>query len=268
MRARRPGLCSRGSWSRTLVAAIAIAGGLCFAIGPASAVDTSLWIVRGTADLSATETEKISITDAGVAELAPRLELAFSPGDSYVWALAAAEDGAVYGGTGDSGLVVRVPRKGEGETIHDSIELEILSVAVGPDGAVYAGGAPDGVVIRIKDGEAETFFDSPESYIWALAFADNGDLFAATGDRGRLYRITPDGEGSIYYDADEVHLLCLLPAVTAGNWIVGTSSSGLVLEVTAEDEARVLYDCGEQEVKALARDEHGNLFFAATGGGA
>jgi WD40 repeat protein len=241
--------------------------GLVLAAAPAGAVDTSRWEVRGAAALASAETEKVAITADGAAVLAPSRVPAFAEsGESYVWSLAAAPDGVVYAGTGDGGLVVKVPREGEASQLYDSIELEILALVVGPDGAVYAGGSPDGVVIRIQDGKAETFFDSPESYVWALAFGPDGNLYAATGDRGRLYRITPDGEGTIYYDSDEVHLLCLLPAPN-GHWIAGTSNSGLVLEVTGKDEARVLYDAPEEEVKALTRDEAGNLVFAVVGGG-
>jgi hypothetical protein len=241
------------------------AGWLVVGIDDGLAVDTSVWEVKGAAAFGATETERVAVTAQGTAELAPRREIALATGESYVWSLAPARDGAVYAGTGDGGQIVKVPPKGEGSLVHDSVELEILAIVVGPDGAVYAGGSPDGVILRIADGKAETFFDSPESYVWGLAFGENGDLYAATGDRGNLYRITRDGEGSVVYDSDEVHLLCLLPA-PGGRWIVGTSGSGLVLEVTGKGEARVLYDAPEDEVKALARDEAGNLLFAAVGG--
>lgn len=253
----------RGRWFLAQLAFFA--GSLAIGIGDGLAVDTSIWEVKGAAGFGAAETERIAVTAEGAAVLAPRREIAFATGESYVWSLAAGRDGTVYGGTGDGGQVVRVPRQGEGSLVHDSVELEILAVTVGPDGAIYAGGSPDGVIIRIADGKAETFYDSPESYVWALAFDEKGDLYAATGDRGRLYRITRDGEGSIVYDSDEVHLLCMLRAPN-GHWIVGTGSSGLVLEVSGKDEARVLYDSPEDEVKALARDEAGNVLFAAVGG--
>ena len=232
----------------------------------AGAVDTSTWETRGANGLTTTETEKVSVTAQGIAELAPQLEAVSTPGESYVWSIAAAPNGDAYAGTGDGGLVLKLPRSGKADTLHDSVELEIMAVAVGPDGAVYAGGSPDGVILRIKDGKAETFFDSPESYVWALAFAPNGDLFAATGDRGRLYRVGKNGEGEVYYDSNEVHLLTLLPA-SNGRFLVGTAGSGLVLEISGKDKARVLYDAAEEEIKALVRDPAGNLYFAAAGSG-
>ncbi|HWN82838.1 MAG TPA: WD40 repeat domain-containing protein, partial [Candidatus Udaeobacter sp.] len=233
--------------------------------GRACAVDTSTWEVTGPTGFAAAETEKVSVTAAGVAELAPKLEALASPGESYVWAIAAAPSGAAYAGTGDNGLILRITKsakEGQADTLHDTVELEIMAIAIGPDGAVYAGGSPDGVIVRLKDGKVETFFDSPESYVWALGFADNGDLFAATGDRGRLYRISRDGQGEVWYDSDEVHLLSLLRGAS-GQWIVGTSGTGLVLEVSGKDKARVLYDAPEEEIKALLRDPAGNVYFAA-----
>jgi WD40 repeat protein len=251
---------------RGLVMVGAAAGLFTAYAGRAGAVDTSTWETRGPNGLTATETEKVSVTAQGIAELAPQLESAIAPGESYVWSIAAAANGDAYAGTGDGGLVLRLPRSGKADTLRDTVELEIMAVAVGPDGAVYAGGSPDGVIIRIKDGKAETFFDSPESYIWGLAFAPNGDLYAATGDRGRLYRVSKSGEGEVYYDSNEVHLLALLPAGD-GRFVVGTAGSGLVLEITGKDKARVLYDAAEEEIKALVRDPAGNLYFAAAGGG-
>ncbi len=252
---------------QTVASGILALAAIALGVAPAPAVDTANWEVSGPIDLMQTETERISVTARGVARLAPRLDLALEPGESYIWSLAAARDGKVYGGTGDGGLVVEVPRSGKGTTLHDSIELEILSVAVGPDGAVYAGGSPDGVILRIAGGKAETFCDLPEGYVWALAIDAKGDLYAATGDAGRLYRVNRSGEATVVYDSDEVHLLCLLPG-SAGSWIVGTSGSGLVLEITAQGTARVLYDAREEEIKALARDAAGNLLIAATGSAA
>jgi hypothetical protein len=229
-------------------------------------VDTANWEMSGPIDFLKTETEKVSVTARGVARLAPRLELALEPAESYIWSLAAARNGTAYGGTGDGGLIVEVPQTGKGSTLHDSIELEILAVTVAPDGTVFAGGSPDGVILRIADGKAETFCDLPEGYVWALALDAKGDLWAATGDQGRLYRVNRRGEATVIYDADEVHLLCLLPG-PAGSWIVGTSGSGLVLQISASGSAEVLYDAREEEIKALAFDSAGNLLIAATGTG-
>ncbi len=256
----RTATCRR---SPSSLAVIALAAAMLWAQS-AGAVETIDWDTSGPIGFGAAETARVSVTARGLVELAPRLDLALDPGESYIWSLAAAKDGTVYGGTGDGGLIVRVPKSGAGETLHDSIELETLAVAVGPDGAVYAGGSPDGVITRIDGGKAETFCDLPESYVWALAFDAQGDLYAATGDGGRLYRISRSGEAAVYYDSDEIHLLCLLPG-KKGSWIVGTGGSGLVLEVTAKDTARVLYDASEEEIKSLAWDESGNLLFAATG---
>ncbi|MGD8395892.1 MAG: hypothetical protein PVF43_10485, partial [Candidatus Eiseniibacteriota bacterium] len=166
-------------------------------------------------------------------------------------------------GTGDDGLVVAVPRFGEPEVLYDSIELQILALAVGADGAVYAGGSPDGTVLRIVNGVATTYFDTPESYIWALEFGADGALYAATGDRGRIYRITAAGVGDIYYDSGEAHLLGMVR--DGDGLVVGTSPSGLVLRVAGPDSARVLYDAAQDEIKALARVADGTLYAAAVG---
>ena len=53
------------------------------------------------------------------------------------------------------------------------------------------------------------FFDPPDPYIWGLAVDRTGNVFAATGDKGLVYKITPAGQGTVFYDTKATHALSL-----------------------------------------------------------
>ena len=75
-------------------------------------------------------------------------------------------------------------------------DAEVFALAGDGRGNWYAAGAPVGTVVKIPEkGEARTLFDVPEGVVFGLLARADGTVFAGTGDRGRLYRISPDGEG-------------------------------------------------------------------------
>ena len=55
-----------------------------------------------------------------------------------------------------------------------------------------------------RKGQATPFFDPDDKYIWALAVDAKGTVYAATGDKGVVYRITPDGKGdAVFHEQDD-----------------------------------------------------------------
>ncbi len=75
-----------------------------------------------------------------------------------------------------------------------------------PQDRVYAAVLPDAKIYRIdKTGKPQLFFDPKCKYVWAMAFDHSGNLFVATGDSGLIYRVTPDGKGSKFFDTEETH---------------------------------------------------------------
>ena len=71
---------------------------------------------------------------------------------------------------------------------------------------------------------ADVFFDTTAPVLWSLAIASDGALWAGSGNDGRLYRVEPDGEGSVVFDTDELDI----HAVVAG-------AEGVVFAATSPD---------------------------------
>src|SRR6185436_4456409 len=112
---------------------------------------------------------------------------------------------------------------------------------------------------------ATPFFSSEDKYIWALAVDTKGNLFAATGDKGIIYKIAPDGKGVPFYKTNATHATALA-FDKSGNLLAGTGSPGKVLRIDAEGKAFVLLDSPFQEIRTLRFDDKGMLYVAALSG--
>ena len=111
----------------------------------------------------------------------------------------------------------------------------------------------------------DTFFqDTKEIYVWCLAEDSKGNIYAGTGNRGKIYRITPDGQSSLFYDSPEVSILTL--AIDSNdNIYAGTAPDGLIYKLTdSSTPPTTILSSEEKYVWAMTFDEAGNLY-AATG---
>ena len=103
-----------------------------------------------------------------------------------------------------------------------------------------------------------------EIYVWCLAEDSKGNVYAGTGNRGKIYRITQEGQSSLFYDSPEISILSL--TVDANdNVYAGTGPDGLIYKITGENvPPTTILSSEEKYVWALTFDDSGNLY-AATG---
>jgi len=99
--------------------------------------------------------------------------------------------------------------------------------------------------------------------VWDLARTPQGVLYAATGNEGKVYRSTPDGEWAVAHDSGDSQALSL--AVTPdGRVFAGNGPGGVVVEVSDPARPSSRPDPKVQYIWDLASDPRGNLY-AATG---
>ena len=110
------------------------------------------------------------------------------------------------------------------------------------------------------------FFDPGEEYIWSLAFDEQGRLLVGTGGSGKIYRVMPDGTGTVWFESGQRHVMSLA-LDAAGNVLVGTDPDGILYRVSPAGAAFALHDADLPEVRAIAVGGDGAIFFAAMGGG-
>jgi hypothetical protein len=100
-------------------------------------------------------------------------------------------------------------------------------------------------------------------FVWALVEDSKGNLYAGTGEQGRIFKITPAGEVSLFFDSPEIGIMSL--AVDAGNNVyAGSAPDGLIYKITPEGSQTTLFSTGEHYVWALVCDSDGVLY-AGTG---
>ena len=198
-------------------------------------------------------------------------------GVDYVAKIAEAPDGALFAVTGGAGRVYRLG--GDKVALYATLPDKFLfSCAAGPDGVLYVGsGGTKGRIWRLtpqKEGgpkQEVLFKDEKVKYIWDLVCLPDGALAAATGDEGKLLRISRDGKSEVLLDSEEKHLLCLALAPD-GALYAGSDGAGLVYRWAdtprgdAGKKAFILYDAEEPEITGLALDADGNLYAGASSG--
>jgi len=141
-------------------------------------------------------------------------------------------------------------------------------------------------------------FNSDQQVIWSVARGVDGSVYAGTGNRGRVYRIDPGGQGTILWTANEPEVFALaveaggalyagsspdgkvyrivngkateyfnpkakyiwsLAVAADGTLYVGTGDQGKVYRVTAAGQGDVYYETGQSHVTSLAVDAQGRL---------
>lgn len=133
----------------------------------------------------------------------------------------ALRDGLLYAGSDGSGLIFRVdPQKpGKGFVVLDSEEREIHTLTFTQSGDLFAtgtagqpprpqrGGMPQpsggekpettSYIYRIsKDGVARRIWKCPDALILCVAPYGDGNLLVGTGNEGKLYIVTPQGDAT------------------------------------------------------------------------
>jgi len=119
---------------------------------------------------------------------AGQMETIFEPNDAkYIFAIVTDKAGNIYLGTGPQGKVYQLDLFGkEAKLLYDSLDNNILSLAVGPDGFIYAGSDDRGLVYKIdpRTKQATVLYDSEQPEVTALlaavgAGSEQGDLYVA-----------------------------------------------------------------------------------------
>jgi hypothetical protein len=258
----------------------------------ALAQDTRTWEQSKFEELTKGTAKGVALRSQGGIELAPAFKALATTPSTYIWSIASDAAGNVYAAAGSPARVYRITPDGQSTIIFEPQELQVQSLVVNKNGVVYAATAPDGKVYRLEpprtesakgakadskaDSKADaktlwnssTYFDPGSKYIWDIvldnALDNTGTLYAATGDHGEIFKVGPNGQHTLFFKSDEVHIR-VLALDPKGNLIAGSDGSGLVYRIAPNGEAFVLYSAPKKEITALAIDGAGNIYAAAAG---
>lgn len=109
----------------------------------------------------------------------------------------------------------------------------------------------------------ELVYETSAPFLWSMVAAPDGTLFIGTGNEGKVFKVDPQGKGSLFFDSTELeaHALALAPN---GGLYVGTSPDGKIYKVDRTGTATAFFSGEDKYIWALAVDGKGNLF-AGTG---
>jgi outer membrane protein assembly factor BamB len=102
------------------------------------------------------------------------------------------------------------------------------------------------------------------AHVWDVIEDKDGALLAATGDEGKVYKVTADGKATILYKSEDSQILCLAAAAD-GSVYAGTGPSGQIVRIDPRGEAKVFCETGEGYVWSLAVDSKSQALYAGTG---
>ncbi len=246
----------------------------------ALAEGTRTWEQSKFDELTKGTAKGVALRSEGGLELAPAFKALVTVPSTYIWSIASDSAGNIYAAAGSPARVYRITPDGESATIFEPQELQVQALVVDKSGIVYAATAPDGKVYRLEpplsqpakgskpdakaSWNARPYFDPGSKYIWDLVLDSAGALYVATGDHGEIYKVGSNGQHSLFFKSDEVHIR-VLALDPKGNLIAGSDGSGLVYRIAPSGEAFVLYSAPKKEITALAIDPAGNVYAAAAG---
>ena len=101
-------------------------------------------------------------------------------------------------------------------------------------------------------------FNTEQPYVWSTAADAQGNVFLGTGHDGRIYRVGPDGRGSLLYDAAELDVTALAVG-RDGVLYAGTSPDGKVYRISADGRAEVYFAPSDKYIWSLALLPDGSL---------
>lgn len=136
-------------------------------------------------------------------------------------------------------------------------------------------GTSRGVAIR-STGQLElapvfkAIYTSPSSFIWSIAADKDGVVYAATGAPARVYRITPDGKGTVIFEPKELQVQSVALGQD-GAVYAATSPDGKVYRITRkaggtasapEFAAETFFEPKTKYIWDMAFDAQGRLYIA------
>ena len=101
-------------------------------------------------------------------------------------------------------------------------------------------------------------FNTEQAFVWSSTVDALGNVYLGTGHDGKIYRVSPEGRGSLLYDAAELDVTALA-AARDGAIYAGTSPDGKVYRITSDGHGEVFFDPGDKYIWSLAVLTDGSL---------
>lgn len=148
------------------------------------------------------------------------------------------------------------------DTLFQSDQAEIWSVARAGDGSLYLGTGHQGRVYKLDpSGKSTLIWTADQPEIFAVAVDSKGVVYAGTSPDGKVYRIE-SGKATEYFSPGARYIWALATAPD-GTLFVGTGDQGKVFRVMPDGngagKGELYYETGQANVTSLLIDPQGRL---------
>ena len=101
-------------------------------------------------------------------------------------------------------------------------------------------------------------FNTEQAFVWSSAVDAQGNVYLGTGHDGKIFRVSTDGRGSLFYDATELDVTALAVG-RDGALYAGTSPDGKVYRIASDGRAEPYFDPADKYIWSLAVLNDGSL---------
>ena len=112
----------------------------------------------------------------------------------------------------------------------------------------------------------DLWFDTGQEYIFSMVRDRAGNLYVGTGAEGKVYRIDPEGKGSLYFESRELHVFALA-LDSSGTLYAGTSPEGRIYRLRGANDPEEFFDPEGTYIWAMVFDAEDNLYVGTGAGG-
>ena len=147
---------------------------------------------------------------------------------------------------GAATLFASTPKFFQAATQADFLKGDVENLSIDSHGRLVLGPA------------TELVYETSAPCVWAIVGGSDGSLFIGTGNEGKVFRVDPQGQGSMFFDAPELEAHALAPAPNGGLY-VATSPDGQIYNVDRAGASTEVFQPADKYIRSLASDAKGNL---------
>jgi hypothetical protein len=146
------------------------------------------------------------------------------------------------------------PQFWENFTQEELLKGTLTRVSLSSDGKLYLAPAYD------------LYYETGQPYAFSMVRGKSGNLYVGTGHEGKVFKVDPQGKGSLYFQSKQLDIFAL--ALDSSETLyVGTSPDGKVYKVTGANQATEFCDPEDKYIWSLLLDESGDLYVGTGGRG-
>ncbi|MDH5681295.1 MAG: hypothetical protein OEZ36_06900 [Spirochaetota bacterium] len=108
----------------------------------------------------------------------------------------------------------------------------------------------------------EIYASNETLYVWCVAEDSKGNIYFGTGDKPRIYQISPSGKLELYYESETGVSISSLAIDKKDNLYASVNPGAEIIKIGVTDTVKTVADLKEKYVWAMKHDSKDNLYIA------